>query len=64
MYGIPMFILGTAFVVLKLLDKIDWDWWIVTAPFYGGVVLWIALIMIFGSAALALTKKRRRHRSF
>lgn len=32
-------LLGVAFVVLKLLDKISWSWWWVTAPFWGPFAL-------------------------
>ena len=29
-------LLGVVFVTLKLLGYIDWSWWWVTAPFWGG----------------------------
>jgi len=32
-------LLGVTFVVLKLTDVIDWSWWYVTLPFWGGFVL-------------------------
>jgi hypothetical protein len=32
-------LLGLLFVALKLLGTIDWSWWIVLLPLYGGVVL-------------------------
>jgi heme A synthase len=58
-------VIGVIFVTLKLLGKIDWDWWIVTSPFYGGFMLWLAILLIFGSTAWAFGKKaRRKHRSF
>ena len=31
--------LGVVFVTLKLTDVIDWSWWWVTAPFWGGLAL-------------------------
>ena len=31
--------LGVAFVVLKLVGVIDWSWWWVTLPFWGGIAL-------------------------
>lgn len=34
-------LLGVAFVVLKLCKVIDWSWWWVTLPFYGGVVIFL-----------------------
>lgn len=38
--------LGLIFVVLKLVGVIHWSWWYVTLPFWGGLVLVIALILI------------------
>lgn len=38
-------LLGVAFVVLKLLGVINWSWWWVTLPFWGGLAL-IVLILI------------------
>jgi len=32
-------LLGIAFVILKLCNVIDWSWWWVTAPFWGGIAL-------------------------
>jgi phosphoglycerol transferase MdoB-like AlkP superfamily enzyme len=41
-------LLGVAFVVLKLTGVIDWSWWWVTAPFWGGLaILIVALIVIY-----------------
>ena len=38
--GIGVFgLLGVAFVVLKLTGFIDWSWWWVTLPFWGGIAL-------------------------
>ena len=41
-----MSLLGIVFVVLKLTDVIDWSWWYVTMPFYGGIVL-VIIIWLF-----------------
>ena len=38
--------LGVVFVTLKLLGVIHWSWWWVTAPFWGGVVLALAIFLI------------------
>lgn len=35
-------LLGIAFIVLKLCKVIDWSWWWVTLPFWGGIVLFLA----------------------
>jgi uncharacterized protein (DUF983 family) len=39
-------LLGVAFVVLKLCKVIDWSWWYVTLPFWGGLVIWLAVVLI------------------
>lgn len=39
-------LLGVAFVVLKLLGFIDWSWWWVTAPFWGGFVLFTVIVVV------------------
>lgn len=44
-------LLGVAFVVLKLTGVINWSWWLVTLPFWGGIVLFIVIaIILFGIA--------------
>ena len=54
-----MGIFGTLFVIfliLKLTKVIDWSWWLVTAPLWGCILLWIivfmAYILFFGALAL------------
>lgn len=42
-------LLGVVFVTLKLLGYIDWSWWWVTAPFWGGFALFIAIVVLFGT---------------
>lgn len=39
-------LLGVAFVVLKLTGYINWSWWWVTIPFWGGLALVILIIFI------------------
>jgi len=48
--------LGVVFVVLKLCHVIDWSWWWVTLPFWGGaaLVLAIFLVCIVGGGLLVL----------
>lgn len=52
--GIGVFgLLGVVFVVLKLTGYIDWSWWWVTAPFWGGFAVAgviIAAILIFADS--------------
>ena len=45
-------ILGVAFVILKLLGKIDWPWIWVTAPFWMPVALVALLLIILGIAVI------------
>jgi len=41
-------LLGIAFVILKLCNVIDWSWWWVTLPFWGGLALVLLLVLIVG----------------
>lgn len=46
--GIGFFgLLGIVFIVLKLTHYIDWSWWLVLLPLYGGALLWIIIIALF-----------------
>lgn len=40
------------FLTLKLCGVIDWSWWWVTAPLWGGALLWIGIIALMLAAAL------------
>ncbi len=42
-----LFLLGILFVALKLTGYINWSWWWVTVPFWGGAVLLIGGFLIF-----------------
>ena len=42
------FLLGLAFIVLKLCKVIAWSWWWVTAPFWVPVALAILALLIVG----------------
>lgn len=51
--GIGVFgLLGIVFVVLKLTHVINWSWWWVTAPFWGGFALFAIIFLIVGAIAL------------
>ena len=39
-------LLGVAFVVLKLTGVINWSWWLVTLPFWGGIALFLILLIL------------------
>ena len=43
--------LGILFIGLKLIGYINWSWWYVTMPIWGGVIL--ALTLIFGGIMVA-----------
>lgn len=38
--------LGVLFVALKLTGVIAWSWWLVTAPFWGGLALAAAFFAV------------------
>lgn len=45
--GIGVFgLLGVLFVGLKLTGVIDWSWWWVTAPFWGGFAFVLACLLL------------------
>lgn len=48
-------LLGVAFVVLKLTGVINWSWWWVTLPFWGGGV--IVLLVLFIAFLVLLAKR-------
>ncbi|WLI36338.1 hypothetical protein [Pseudomonas sp. FP818] len=39
-------LLGVLFVGLKLTGYIDWSWWYVTMPFWGGLAVALAVIVL------------------
>ena len=39
-------LLGVAFVVLKLTGFINWSWWWVTLPFWGGFVILLIILAV------------------
>lgn len=41
-------LLGVVFVVLKLTGFIKWSWWWVTVPFWGGLFIVLAVLLIIG----------------
>ncbi len=45
-------VLGVVFVVLKLIGAINWSWWWVTLPFWGGFAL--VLTIVFGIGLVGL----------
>lgn len=52
--GIGFFgLLGILFIALKLTGYIDWSWWWVTAPLWGGLVLIFAVLFVVLTIASA-----------
>lgn len=41
-----LYALCLALIVLKLTGFIDWSWWLIMLPVYGGAVLWIILFSL------------------
>jgi hypothetical protein len=39
-------LLGVSFVILKLTGYIDWSWWYVTLPFWGGLSLFFGFLLL------------------
>lgn len=48
-----MGMLGIVFIVLKLTHTIDWGWWLVTLPLWGGLAV-AGAIMVGGLAIAGL----------
>lgn len=45
--GINVFsVVGIVFIILKLVGVIDWSWWWVTLPLWGGIVLLGVLLVV------------------
>jgi len=55
-------LLGVLFVGLKLTGYIDWSWWWVTLPFWGGLALAavIGVLCLLGWLATRALNSRRR----
>ena len=57
--GVGFFgLLTILFVGLKLTGYIDWSWWWVTSPFWGGYVVFFTAFMC--GAAFAIISEMRR----
>ena len=53
-------VLFVVFLVLKLLDKITWSWWWVTAPLWGGVAFWVVAMVLIGIVAVIVEAKPKK----
>lgn len=45
--------LGIAFIILKLCNAINWDWWVVCIPFYPVVFFHLLALVCAGLLILA-----------
>jgi hypothetical protein len=52
-------LLGIAFIVLKLCKVINWSWWWVTLPLWGGLVLILIGFLIYLFVAAREDRRRR-----
>lgn len=50
-------LLAVVFIALKILEHITWSWWLVTAPIWGGFILFVTLITVYFFLELATTKR-------
>lgn len=52
------------FAVLRLCHVIDWSWWLVTAPLWGGALLiasiFVVALIVISAATLVLQRKIRK----
>lgn len=55
-------VLFLIFMVLKLTGHIDWSWWWVTVPLWGGLALALAILLLVGLlyGAITLLEKKGR----
>lgn len=44
--------LGLIFIVLKLVHVINWSWWLVLLPLYGGILLILSVAVVVFLVAL------------
>jgi Transmembrane Fragile-X-F protein len=52
-------VLGTVFVILKLVGVIAWSWWVVLIPFYPALLAWVMVFTVLALSKDARTKYRQ-----
>ena len=57
-------LLFLAFLILKLCGVIDWSWWWVTVPLWGGFAILLVLLAVGGVVLLISSKKREPEPTF
>lgn len=59
--GIGFFgLLAIVFIALKLTGVIDWSWWLVLLPAYGGLALFL-IVVVISYCFLALLEARKQN---
>lgn len=46
-FSIPLTTIGFILIILKLIGVIDWSWWVVTMPLWGGFIFFFSVIAFF-----------------
>lgn len=49
-------LLALVFITLKLLGVIEWSWWLVLLPLYGGFILGVILLIFAAIMGVAIGK--------
>lgn len=52
-------LLTIVFIVLKLLEKIDWSWWWVLSPIWLLIAIWLAMIIVLATIKVCLEKRSK-----
>ncbi len=47
-------LLGVFFIALKLTGVINWSWLWVTVPFWGGLAIFLGILLVIGLGALVI----------
>lgn len=61
-----LYALCLSLIILKLTHFIDWSWWLVLLPIYGGAVLWILVFLLaflFGIRTTSIKKFESNRKS-
>ncbi len=51
--NVPLGTIGLILIILKLTGVIDWSWWYVTLPLWGGFLFFVIMVGLFFLIALA-----------
>lgn len=56
----PLGLLGVILIFLRVAEVIDWSWWWVTLPLWGGAVLGTLMVIVAIVCATVVLMKERR----